>query len=73
MDILFVNSANQTNIKPTSVHGMLWLQTHFENQHWEALASNQVLLPIADMQNFSKDVAEAGLNLAYMTTLAVTR
>ena len=73
MDIWLIGTEEGTLVHPMSVHGMLWLQTHFENQHWEALASNQVLLPIADMQNFSKDVAEAGLNLAYMTTLAVTR
>ena len=46
MDISLVNIDNNSNqfLKPTSVIGMLWLQTHFEDNQWEALSNNQVII-----------------------------
>ena len=46
MDICLVNIDNSLNksLKPTSVIGMLWLQTHFDNDQWEALSNNTVII-----------------------------
>ena len=46
MDICLVDIDNNSNksLKPTSVIGMLWLQTHFEDTQWEALSNNQVII-----------------------------
>ena len=45
MDISLSNKRNGTQIKPTSIHGILWLQTHFESEHWELISNGQVIVP----------------------------
>ncbi len=42
---------------------MLWLQTHFENDQWEALASEQVKIPSIDSEILAQDALNAGLIL----------
>ena len=61
MDILFINFEDQTNIKAVSVHGMLWLQTHFESKHWNSISSEQVLLTRNNAQMLSDDAKSSGL------------
>ena len=65
MDICLVNIDNNSNksLKPTSVIGMLWLQTHFENDVWEALSNNQVILSKENSELLVKDVMRAGLKI----------
>ena len=73
MDILLVNTNEGTQIRPASIHGMLWLQTHFEDAHWEALSSNQVKLPANDAKSLSIDAIEAGLELNHLPVLSNAR
>ena len=61
MDIWFINSGERIHMRATSVHGMLWLQTHFESNHWEAIASEQVTLNKSNAQMLAQDVKQAGL------------
>ncbi len=61
MDIWLLRTEDWVNIMPTSVHGMLWLQTHFETHQWEYLASDQVKIPVSDAKMLTKDAKEAGL------------
>ncbi len=61
MDISFIPFDNQINIRAESVHGMLWLQTHFESTHWEAISSKKVLLSNQNAQMLSIDANKAGL------------
>ena len=63
MDICLVNIDNNSNksLKPTSVLGMLWLQTHFENDQWEALSNNEVILSNENSKLLVKDATSAGL------------
>ena len=63
MDIWLIKSEEWTEIRPTSIHGMLWLQTHFENDHWEAISSNQVKISNLEAQELSSDAQDAGLSL----------
>ena len=46
MDICLITIDNNLNkyLQPKSVIGMLWLQTHFESDNWEALSNNSVLI-----------------------------
>ena len=37
MDISLSNKSNGSHLEPKSVHGILWLQTHFESNHWESI------------------------------------
>ena len=61
MDIWFINSSERVHVRAASVHGMLWLQTHFESNHWEAIASEQVTLNKSNAVLLAQDAKEAGL------------
>ena len=61
MDIWLVKSKEWTHVRPASVHGMLWLQTHFESNHWEAIASEQVTLSKSNANLLAEDAKNAGL------------
>jgi len=65
MDICLINiDQNSTkSLQPTSVLGMLWLQTHFENDHWEALSNNSVLISQENSKLLIEDATSAGLNI----------
>ena len=60
-----VNIDNNSNksLKPTSVIGMLWLQTHFEDNQWEALSNNQVIISKENSKLLVKDAISAGLKI----------
>ena len=68
MDILLINTDQGTHIRPSTVHGMLWLQTHFDDAHWDLLASNRVILPSQDANSLSKDALEAGIKLSCLSS-----
>ena len=65
MDICLVNIDNNLNksLKPTSVIGMLWLQTHFENDQWEALSNNAVIISKENSELLVEDATQAGLKI----------
>ena len=65
MDICLVNIDNNSNksLKPTSVIGMLWLQTHFEDNQWEALSNNEVIISNENSKLLVNDAISAGLNI----------
>ena len=65
MDICLVDIDNNSNksLKPTSVIGMLWLQTHFEDNQWEALSNNQVIISKENSKLLVNDANNAGLNI----------
>ena len=65
MDICLVNIDNNLNksLKPTSVIGMLWLQTHFDNEQWESLSNNEVIISKENSKLLVKDATCAGLKV----------
>tara|TARA_A100000164_G_scaffold134146_1_gene119010 strand:- start:18 stop:263 length:246 start_codon:yes stop_codon:yes gene_type:complete len=65
MDICLENIDNSLNksLKPTSVIGMLWLQTHFEDNQWEALSNNQVIISKENSKFLVEDAISAGLKI----------
>ena len=65
MDICLANIDNNLNksLKPTSVIGMLWLQTHFDNEQWEALSNNEVIISKENSKLLVKDATSAGLKI----------
>ena len=68
MDICFINTNNKIQVIPSSVHGMLWLQTHFENDQWEEISSQQVVLSIEDSKLLQEDAIKSGLMLNSLTS-----
>lgn len=69
MDISLSNKRNGTQIKPTSIHGILWLQTHFESEHWESISNGLVIIPSKDGEMLDQDAQKAGLNVNFINSL----
>ena len=70
MDISLSDKRNGIQIAPNSVHGMLWLQTHFESDHWESLSNGLVIIPSKDALMLSEDAEKAGINVNFINSLS---
>ena len=70
MDISLSDKRNGTQIKPESVHGILWLQTHFESNHWESLSNGVVIIPKKDAKMLGQDANQAGINVSFINSLS---
>ena len=70
MDISLSENRNGTQIEPKSVHGILWLQTHFESEHWEAISDGLVIIPTKDAEMLGEDAKAAGLNVNFINSLS---
>ena len=69
MDISLSDKRNGTQIEPKSVHGILWLQTHFESEHWESIINGLVIIPAKDAEMLAQDAQKAGLNVNFINSL----
>ncbi len=70
MDISLSDKRNGTQIEPRSIHGILWLQTHFESTHWESLSNGLVIIPSKDVHILINDAEEAGININLINSLS---
>ena len=73
MDLQLLADGHSYRLTPASVHGILWLQTHFESQHWELLADGRVTVSRLDAEALWQDATRAGLNVAPLPTLSPSR
>jgi len=73
MDICITNIDNQSNksLRPKSIYGMLWLQTHFENAQWEALSDNKVIISAKDSELLIEDANLAGVKIESMSDISI--
>ena len=72
MDITLSDTNSGTFIDPKSVHGILWLQTHFESTHWQSIAEGQVKIPSKDSHMLFEDAISAGLNVNFINALTIS-
>ena len=70
MDISLSDKRNGTQLEAKSVHGMLWLQTHFESKHWDSISNNLVIIPTQDAEMLCEDAQKAGLNVNFINSLS---
>ena len=70
MDISLFDKRNGTQIEPKSVHGILWLQTHFESDHWESISNGLVIIPTKDAEMLSEDAQKSGLSVNFINSLS---
>ena len=70
MDISLIGKRIGTQIEPNSVHGILWLQTHFESEHWESISNGLVIIPAKDAEMLSEDAQNAGININFINSLS---
>lgn len=73
MDLCLHSSDQSIRLRPGSILGMLWLQTHFEPEHWDLLAEGMVCLPPADAEALEQDATAAGLHVSQLPALSPTR
>ena len=73
MDICITNIDNKSNksLTPLSIYGMLWLQTHFENDQWEALSHNKVIISEIDSKLLIEDANLAGITVELMSDISI--
>ena len=71
MDLWLIETDENIQISPVSIHGMLWLQTHFEEEHWVTLSSNQARIPKEDTKMLLEDAESAGLSLNFLQNLCI--
>ena len=73
MDICLANIDNNLNktLNPTSVIGMLWLQTHFDNEQWEALSNHEVIISKENSELLIKDATSAGLKIESFSEISM--
>ena len=69
MDISLFEKLSGTQIEPKSIHGILWLQTHFESEHWESISNGLVIIPTKDAQMLAEDATNAGINVNFINLL----
>ena len=70
MDICLITIDNNLNksLQPKTAIGMLWLQTHFENDQWEALS---VIISEENSQLLIEDAKNAGLNVECFSDISM--
>ena len=56
-----------TRLMPVTAYGIMWLQTHFENDKWDEIASYDALLSIKDSELLLKDAKKAGVDTVSFT------
>ncbi len=73
MDICLITIDNSLNksLQPKSAMGMLWLQTHFENDQWEALSNSTVVISDKNSQLLIEDATDAGLNIRCFSDISM--
>ena len=70
MDISLIEKRNGTQIKPKSVHGILWLQTHFKSDHWDSISNGLAIIPTKDAEMLGEDALMADLNVNFINSLS---
>jgi len=73
MDICLVTIDNELNksLQPKSAIGMLWLQTHFENNQWESLSNSTVIISEENSKLLIEDATDAGLNIKCFSDISI--
>ena len=73
MDIRLVTIDNKLNksLQPQTAIGMLWLQTHFENDQWEALSNSTVIISEENSKLLIEDATDAGLNIKCFSDISM--
>ena len=73
MDICLITIDNNLNktLKPKSAIGILWLQTHFDNDQWEALSNSTVIISEENSQLLIEDATNAGIDIKCFSDISM--
>lgn len=62
-DITLTPLGDSYRLNPETVHGLLWLQTHFESSTWDLICSGKVRLTAESCRSLQSDAHQAGLQV----------
>ncbi len=73
MDICLITIDNKLNksLQPKSAMGMLWLQTHFDDNQWEAISNSTVIISEENSKLLIEDATNAGLNIKCFSDISM--
>jgi len=73
MDICLITIDTNLNksLQQKTAIGMIWLQTHFENDQWEALSNSTVIISEENSQLLIEDATNAGLNIKCFSDISM--
>ena len=73
MDICLITVDKNLNksLQPQSAVGMLWLQTNFENDQWEALSNSTVIISEENSKLLLEDAINAGLDIKCFSDISM--
>ena len=73
MDICLITIDNNLNksLQPKTAIGMLWLQTHFDDDQWEALSNSTVIISDKNSKLLIEDATNAGLNIKCFSDISM--
>ena len=69
--MITIDNNLNTSLQPKSAIGMLWLQTHFENDQWEALSNSTVIISDENSQLLIEDASNAGLDIKCFSDISM--
>ncbi len=64
-DIFLVGMGEFVFVVPKTAAGMIWLQTHFDEDEWDSLAASLVTISQGDAEMLMDDARGMGLNVYY--------
>ena len=70
VDLLLAPMDSTNRLIPASAMGMLWLQTHFADEHWDDLSRGLVALSPSCSESLIADALDAGLKVNRIPTFA---
>ena len=70
VDLLLAPIDSTNRLIPASAMGMLWLQTHFADEHWEDLSRGLVALSPSCSESLIADALDAGLKVNRIPSFA---
>ena len=70
VDLLLAPMDSTNRLIPASAIGMLWLQTHFADEHWDDLSRGLVALSPSCSESLIADALDAGLNVNRIPSFA---
>ena len=70
VDLLLAPMDSTNRLIPASAMGMLWLQTHFADEHWDDLSRGLVALSPSSSESLIADALDAGLKVNRIPSFA---
>jgi len=69
--LIIIDNNLNISLQPKTAIGMLWLQTHFDNDQWEALSNSTVIISEENSKLLIEDETNAGLDIKCFSDISM--